>query len=82
MGATFTHVGIKFPIIPSNKLLCQARFCESAPRLPSVVQQQNEMEYWWEGSTSTAVQPPSASDAMGQHNKIGGTNFGTALAEG
>jgi len=27
------------------------------------------MEYWWEGSTSTAI-PPSASDTVGQQNKI------------
>jgi len=36
-------------------------------------------EYWWEGSTSTAVPPTSASDAMGQHHKIGGIIFGAAL---
>lgn len=25
--------------------------------------------------------PPSASDAMGQHNKVGGITFGAALAD-
>ena len=33
--------------------------------LPSVTQQQNEMGYWWERSTSTAVPPKSVSDVMG-----------------
>jgi len=28
------------------------------------------MEYWWEGSASTAIPPPSASDIMGQHNNM------------
>jgi len=38
------------------------------------------MEYWWEGSTSTAAPPPPpASDTVGQHNKIEGITFGTAL---
>jgi hypothetical protein len=35
------------------------------------------MEYWREGSTS--MSPSSASDVMGQHNKIGGINFGATL---
>jgi hypothetical protein len=37
------------------------------------------MEYWWEGSTSTAISTTFASDVVGQHNKIGGINFGAAL---
>ena len=32
-----------------------------------------------EGSTSTAAPPPSASDVMGQHNKMGGITSGAAL---
>jgi len=36
------------------------------------------MGYWWEGSASTAISP-SASDAMGQHNKVGGITFGATL---
>jgi len=39
------------------------------------------MEYWWEGSTSTAILPTGASDVMGQRNKIGGITFGAALVE-
>jgi len=37
------------------------------------------MEYWREDSTSTAISPTSASDIVGQHNKIGGINFGVTL---
>jgi len=39
------------------------------------------MEYWWEGSTSTAIPPTPASDVMHQHNKIGGITFGAALVD-
>jgi len=45
------------------------------PPLLSVPWQQNVMEYWLECSTSTAIPPTSASDIMGQHNKIGGITF-------
>jgi len=37
------------------------------------------MEYLWEGSTSTAIPPTSASAIVGQHHKIGGITFGAAL---
>jgi len=30
----------------------------------------NVMEYWWDGSASTAVPPPSASHAVGRHDKV------------
>ena len=40
-----------------------------APLLPSVTQQQNRMEYWWECSASSAVTPTSTSDVVGQQNK-------------
>jgi len=33
------------------------------------------MAYWWEGSTSTAVLLTSASDVVGQQNKIGSITF-------
>jgi len=36
---------------------------------------ENVMAYWWEGSTSTAVLLTSASDVVGQQNKIGGNTF-------
>ena len=41
----------------------------------SVKWQQNVMEYWWGGSTSTAIPQMSESNVMGQHNKIGGIYF-------
>jgi len=37
------------------------------------------MEYWWEGSTSTAVPPVSSSDVVDQNNKIGNIAFRAAL---
>jgi len=37
------------------------------------------MEYWWKGSSSTAVPPTSASDVVGQHNKIADITFEAAL---
>jgi len=37
------------------------------------------MEYWLEGTASTAIPPTSTSDIMSQHNKIGGITFGAAL---
>jgi len=39
------------------------------------------MEYWWEGSTSTAIPPTSASDAMSQRNKTGGITSRAALVK-
>jgi len=54
-------------------------FCQIPPLLPSVTQQQNVMEYLWEGSISTAMPPTFASDIMGQHNKIGGIIFRAVL---
>ena len=35
------------------------------------------MGYWWEGSSSTAIPPPS--DIMGQHKKLGGVTVRTSL---
>ena len=46
-----------------------------------VNQQQTVTEYWWEGSTSTAIPASSASDVVGQQNKTGGSTFGAALVE-
>ena len=51
----------------------------TAPLLPSVTQQQNVMEYSWEGSASTAVPPRSAFDVMGQRDKIEGITFREAF---
>ena len=67
----FPHEIIQLHILGSHTPPCQMPFCQIASLLPSVTQQQNRTEYWWEGSTSTAILPTSASDIMGQHNKIG-----------
>jgi len=72
----FPHRGIQKHTFTSYPILCQTPFCQAAPLLPSEIWQQHIMEYWWEGSVSTAIPPPSAFDAVGQHNKIGGTAFG------
>ena len=37
------------------------------------------MEYWWEGSTSTAVTPTSTSDTDSQNHEVGGSTYGAAL---
>jgi len=37
-------------------------FYQTAPLLPSVTRQQHTVEYWQEGSTSTAIPPASAYD--------------------
>ena len=39
---------------------------------------ENVKEYWWEGSTSTAIPLTSTSDIMGQGNKKGGITLGSA----
>jgi len=54
----------------------QTPFCQTAPLLTSVTQQQRVTEYWWEGSTSNAIPPTSTSDTVGQHSKIGGITSG------
>lgn len=37
------------------------------------------MEYCQEGSSSTAIQPTSSTDVVGQNNNIEGITFGVAL---
>jgi len=54
-------------------------FCQTAPLLPSIIQQQYVMEYWQEGSTSAAIPQTSTSDTVGQYYKIRGVTFGAAL---
>ncbi len=55
----FPRGGVQFHSFASYMLPCQTPFCQTAPQLPSVTQQQNLTEYWWEGSTSTAISPTS-----------------------
>ena len=65
--------------VPHLCVIRQMPFCQTAPLLPSVTEQQNAVEYWWEGSTSTAIPPISASGFVGQHNEIGDFTFTTVL---
>jgi len=74
----FLHGGVEFHAFTPYTLPCQKLFCQTAPLLPSVAWQQHVMEFWWEGSTSTAIPPPSASAVVGQHNRLGDITFGTA----
>ena len=73
------HGGIQWHTFASSTLQHQTPFCETASLLPTVTQQLNVTEYWWEGLTSTAIPSTSTSDIMGQHNKTGGITFGAAL---
>jgi len=45
-------------------------FCQIAPLLPPVTQQQNVMEYFWEDSAATTISPSSASDIMDRNKKL------------
>ena len=56
-------------------------FCQTAPLLSSVTQQQNVTESRLEGTTSIAIPSTSTSDITGQHNKMGDITFGTALIQ-
>ena len=47
----FLHGGIQWHITDSYALPFWIPLCQTAPFLPSVAQQQNVTEYWWEGST-------------------------------
>ena len=74
---------IFFSMEKFNDTLCST--CASmsdAPLLPSATWQQNLTEHRWEGSASTAIPPPLASDVVGQHHKIGGITFRAALVAG
>ena len=68
----FSHGGIQWHTFASYALPCQMPSCQTAPLLPSVIQLQHVTGYWWEGSTSTAIPPASASDVVSQYHKTGG----------
>ena len=59
----------------SYEFLSQRPFCQSAPLLPDVTQQQNLVECWQKCSTSTAIAPTSVSDVACQFNTLGGISF-------
>ena len=75
----FPHGGNQLHTFSSSVLPCQMLFCQTAPLLPPIAQQQNVMEYWQEGSGCSAILPTSAVSDMGQYDKIEGTTFGVAL---
>ena len=68
----FLHGRIHWQILALRALPPQTSFCQTAPLLPSVTWQQHVKGYWQEGWTSTA------SNVMGQHNKIGDVVLGAA----
>ena len=80
MGAILFLRIIKCRSFTSYTLPCHIPFSQTVSLLSSVAWQQNVMEYWWEGSTSTAIPPVSASDVTGQCNRIAGVTFRTAFA--
>ena len=51
----FLHGGIQWHTLASYTLPCQMSFSQTAPLLPPITRRQNIMEYWWEGSISTAI---------------------------
>ena len=75
----FPQGGIQWHIFASCAFPCQASFCQTAPLLPSVTQEQNITEYWREGSVAPTISPRSAPDVVGQHNKTEGITFRAAL---
>jgi len=62
-----------------STLPCLISFCQTTPLLTSVPWQQNVMEYWWEGSISTAITSTFTSYVVDQCNKIWGITFGATL---
>jgi len=73
------HGKIQFHTFSSYALPYQTSLCQTALLLLSVTEQQNVIEYWQEGSMSTAIPPTSASAFLSHHHKIGGITFGTGL---
>ena len=70
---------LEVPFNPSNSMIvlfCDSyafvclQFYQTGPLLPPVTLQQNLMEYWQEGSTSSVIVLTSASGIMDKHNKM------------
>ena len=75
----FPHGGIQWHTFASYTLPCQIPFCQTAPLLSSATQQQNGMEYWWEGSVSAPMPSTSTSEFTDKHHKTGNVTFRAAL---
>ena len=75
----FRHGGIQFHTTASYAAPSQMAIFKTASLMPSATQQHSVMEQWWEGSSSNAIQQASASDVMGQYNKIGCITSGALL---
>ena len=75
----FSHRGIQCHTFAWYALPCQMPLCQTAPLQPSVMQHQHVMEYWWEGSASTAIPPTSASEDIGWCYKTEGITFEAAF---
>lgn len=75
----FLHRGIHWYICDLYALPCSTWLYQTASLLPYVTWQPNILEYWWEGTTSTAVQPTSDTDIVGHHDRIGGIAFAAIL---
>jgi len=45
----------------------------------AAIWQKHVTEYWWEGSTSTALPSPPTSDVVGQYNQMEGITFRAVL---
>lgn len=71
------HGGIQWHTSASHALLCQMPFHQAVPLLS--ICQQNLTEYWWKGSTSTAIPSISTCNVMGQHKKNRTHYFGNGL---
>ena len=70
-----THFHIRHHFV--RLLLCCHLLQQNATSV--ICWQQNVTEYWCEGSISTAIPPTSASDTVGQHNKMGGITSRSAF---
>lgn len=73
---SFLHGRIQWHPFASFALSCQMPLYQTAPLLPAATWQQNVTEYRQEGSI--AIASASASDVMGQCNKVGDITFGVA----
>jgi hypothetical protein len=72
----FPHGGI-----PDISLLCTLHVrCHFARLVIFCCHMPTKLKnYWWKGSVSTAIPPPSATNLMGKENKTGGIPFRVSI---